>query len=791
MTLPGLNLLVNHQVRDLLLAGVFGAVASMAVFGLRSRMGNSRGLVRTAWIFLCGLEAGGAIWGAHFIGLLGYRPGVAFGFDTLKVLEALLVSVVASALAFGVAWSGREPLRLIAGGLLLTMAIGASHYMGVTGYVVAAHVQHEALTVWASMVAGLLFSIAALAAGDTADGWRRQVAGGGLLALGIGALHLIGVRAMTLEPTGAALPAGLVDGGVMALLVTTLALLMIMVGLCAAYIDDTGSREALARTRRLASASREGIVVLDSTGCVVDANLAFTRLIGEEVEALQGRRFMGELLTVDGGRLATDCTVEGALRPSGGDPFPVEAHACDLADSGSATLAVALRDLRERREAERIIRHLAEHDAMTGLMNRAALHRAIRAALERAAADAAACMVVCLNVDNSKDVNETLGHAAGDALLMKIAERLKRFEAEGVARAGRVGGNEFAVVVAGARGQGVVEASDMLDRLTRVLRRPFEADGQRIEPRVSVGVAGYPLDAQNVSDLLLHADLALKEARESGESFCFFSREYQNNQRLQRQLLGDLRLALGRPDELVVFYQPQAEAASGRICGFEALVRWRHPERGLLGPDRFIPMAEASGLIGALGEHVLRRACADAAAWPASVGVAVNLSALQLGDQRLVPLVHEVLIETGLSPSRLELEITETALTRDLQSALDTLRRLKALGVRIAMDDFGTGYSSLSTLHSFPFDRIKIDKSFVDGLGKLERSTVIVRSVLGIGRGLGIPVVAEGVETPAQREILRAEGCAELQGYLIGRPAPLEAQAGLLAACTGAQAHAA
>ena len=704
------------------------------------------------------------------------------------MLEALLVSVVASALAFGVAWSGREPLRLIAGGLLLALAIAATHYMGVTGYRVAADVRYDALTVWASVVAGLMLSVAALAAGDTADGWRRQAAGGGLLAVAIGSLHLIGVHAMTLTATNVASAPGLIDGGVMALLVTTLAVIMILVGLCAAYIDDSGSRDALARTRRLAGATREGIVVLDAAGFIIDANLAFTRLVGEEVEALQGRQLMGDMLSVEGGRLSVDCTVEGALRPGGGEPFPVEAHACDLAESGAGALAVALRDLRERREAERMIRHLAEHDAMTGLVNRAALHRAIRSALERATTDASMCMVVCLNVDNSKEVNETLGHAVGDALLLKVAERLKRFEADGVARAGRVGGNEFAIVASGGRGQGLVEASDMLERLARSLRRPFQVDGQRVEPQISIGVAGYPLDAQNVTDLLLHADLALKEARESGESFCFFSRDYQDTQRLQRQLLSDLRLALQRLDELVVFYQPQAEAASGRICGFEALVRWRHPERGLLGPDRFIPLAEEHGLIGALGEHVLRRACADAAAWPASVGVAVNLSALQLGDARIVTLVHEVLIETGLSPSRLELEITETALTRDLQAALDALRRLKALGVRIAMDDFGTGYSSLSTLHSFPFDRIKIDKSFVDGVGKLERSTVIVRSVLGIGRGLGIPVVAEGVETPAQREILRAEGCAELQGYLIGRPAPLEAHTALLSACAEATA---
>lgn len=274
---------------------------------------------------------------------------------------------------------------------------------------------------------------------------------------------------------------------------------------------------------------------------------------------------------------------------------------------------------------------------------------------------------------------------------------------------------------------------------------------------------------------MANADMALYRAKESGRGvYRFFKREMDDTIRERRNLARDLRQGIA-DNELIVHYQPLARAADGEVCGFEALVRWKHPTRGMIPPLDFIPVAEENGLIEALGDWVLRRACADAAAWEKPLRIAVNLSPIQLHNPALPTLVHEVLITTGLSPSRLELEITESALFKDYQRALDNLRRLKALGVRIAMDDFGTGFSSLSTLQSFPFDKIKIDKSFVENIHRHDRATAIVRAVLGLGRSLEIPVVAEGVETEEQILFLRGEDCAELQGYAIGRPAPVDA----------------
>ena len=385
-------------------------------------------------------------------------------------------------------------------------------------------------------------------------------------------------------------------------------------------------------------------------------------------------------------------------------------------------------------------------------------------------------MVINIEVSNYRETGEVYGMAAADALLCKIGDRLQRIGTK-PAFAARQHGADFTFVAYGPEGGTYESALEFVRWLGAKLRRSLDFGGTQLEPQLLFGVSACPHDAFTSDDLLNHASVALEQARREGEAnpdgCCLFSNDIHAALREQRALARDLKTGIAA-GQLVVYYQPQARLEDGALCGFEALVRWRHPERGMMPPDTFISVAEEAGLIGQLGEWVLRRACADAATWPRAMKVAVNLSPLQVSQDDLPELVHSILFETGLSPSRLELEITESALFQNYQRGLDILRRLKALGVRIAMDDFGTGFSSLSTLHSFPFDKIKIDKSFVEGIGTLERSTVIVRAVLGIGRGLSIPVVAEGVETPAQLQFLRDENCAEVQGYHIGRPAPQE-----------------
>ena len=377
--------------------------------------------------------------------------------------------------------------------------------------------------------------------------------------------------------------------------------------------------------------------------------------------------------------------------------------------------------------------------------------------------------VLCLDLDRFKPVNDTLGHPVGDALLRAVAARLLACVREGDTAA-RLGGDEFAVLQAGA---GQPEAAGALARrLVEALSAPYEVLGHQVVVGASVGVALAPGDGRDPDELLKRADMALYRAKADGRG-TFRSFEPGMDARLQaRRLLElDLRKALAA-GELELHYQPLVDLRTGAVSALEALLRWRHPARGLVPPGEFVPLAEEIGLIVPVGGWVLRRACADAAGWPGGVRVAVNLSAAQFRGRELVAAVVGALAAAGLAPARLELEITETVLLRDGEATLATLRELRALGVRIAMDDFGTGYSSLGYLRSFPFDKIKIDRCFVRDLGASADCEAIVRAVTGLGGSLGIATTAEGVETEEQLERLRAEGCDEAQGFHLGRPMP-------------------
>jgi len=432
-------------------------------------------------------------------------------------------------------------------------------------------------------------------------------------------------------------------------------------------------------------------------------------------------------------------------------------------------LVGVIEDVTERITNEARISHLAHHDALTDLPNRSAFNAALDVRLERAQEASTSFAVLSLDLDRFKEVNDVFGHPVGDLLMRAAADRLAA-EADG-AFVARVGGDEFMILMPDDVRRET--ALTLAERLVEVIGKELEVDDYLSQVGVSVGIAVYPDDGVDAATLLANADSALYRAKREGRGrVCFFESEMDRELRDRRLLQHDLRQALEQ-NQLLVYFQPQARM-DGEVIGFEALLRWNHPTRGFVPPDQFIPLAEENGLIIQIGEWVLREACREAASWPRPLQVAVNLSPVQFQAGDLERAIHQILLETGLAPTRLEVEITEGVLIGDFARALNLLRRLKALGIRIAMDDFGTGYSSLSYLQSFPFDKIKIDRSFISNLEATPQSAEIVRAVLSLAHALNIPVVAEGVETEAQRAFLEREACEEMQGYLVGRPDQIE-----------------
>ena len=440
-----------------------------------------------------------------------------------------------------------------------------------------------------------------------------------------------------------------------------------------------------------------------------------------------------------------------------------------VAFDGRDGYLVAVVDITERRKAEARIAHMAHHDGLTNLPNRDHFQDRLREALLRNKSGHRRIAVLCVDLDLFKNVNDSFGHPTGDRLLKQVAERLKA-EVGGDNLLARLGGDEF--VVALASDASPKEASDFAVRLINTLSACYDIDGIEVTVGASIGIALSPGDGESSEELMRNADMALYRAKSDGGGVHrFFEREMDRQAQKRRDMELDLRRAFAN-GEFELHYQPLVDIAADRISGFESLLRWRHPEKGMISPAEFVPVAEDIGLIVALGEWVLREACTEAVKWPSDVKVAVNLSPVQFRSRNLVQVVISALAHSGLSPRRLELEITESLFLAGTEANLAILHQLRELGVSISMDDFGTGYSSLSYLRSFPFDKIKIDRSFVKDLAERSDCVAIVRAISGLGRSLNITTTAESVETADQLDWLRAEGCNEVQGFLFSAARP-------------------
>ena len=545
--------------------------------------------------------------------------------------------------------------------------------------------------------------------------------------------------------------------------------------------------------RTLLESSPDALVISDANAIITVVNrqavqlfgYAPDELIGQPFDVLLPERYRGLDLALPKANGAT--TDPGKDRDlwaltRAGREFPISISVSPIDTEQGGMVAAAIRDMTERRANEERIEFLAHHDALTGLPNRLVVQSRFEQATAQAARTGAKVAVLCLDLDNFKTINDSLGHLTGDSLLKAVAERLRECARE-TDTISRQGGDEFLAVFAQLADTEAVGSA--IERLVQCFQAPCVADGHEIPVSFSLGIALYPDDGKDFGTLLQKADVAMYQAKAAGRNTYRFFDEAMNVASAENlQMRNGLRLALAR-DEFVMHYQPQIELATGRVVGAEALLRWRHPELGLVPPGRFIPVAEESGLIVPIGDWVLHEVCRQAVAWRDAGlpldSIAVNLSAVQFGRGNVESVVRSALSASGLDPSCLELELTESILIQNVESVLTTVKRLKLLGVRLSIDDFGTGYSSLSYLKRFAFDKLKIDQSFIRDLATDAENAAIVRAILQMAQGLGLKTIAEGVEGQPALESLLALRCDEAQGYLFARPMPAEQLAEYLA----------
>lgn len=763
----------GHVIAAVLICA-FSAIATMFVFH-RGQVSQSMRVTRV-WAAVAGVVTGLGIWATHFVAMLGYQPGFEVQYDGLITAVSALIAVLGFMTTSQILITSMSPLRRVASALIATVAVAVMHYYGMTALNVSALIEHDETYVTASIVvSGLFFAMTySIGLSDTRK-WRNFIGLGATLAA-VASLHFIGATGLNVIPLQGLVEARFaISANTLEVWVALVLGLILICAVMAAGFDSFVERFAAANRRKisiLANSALEGLFIVSRTGEVVEVNKAAQSLLGLPRAEILGREITALLplgKAFDPKTEGTKDWGERELTRADGTSLWADISLHVHQDREQRFSVFVVRDLTERRAHEAEIRTLAFQDKLTGLANRAAFKRAVDEHLD--AGEPPFIGMLLVNLKDFKSTNDQHGHEIGDVLLQQVAARIAGSLPEASTLA-RFAGDEYAILLPDLASAKPVTAT--AKTLFQAVRVPVSCDGRDIPVEISIGAVCMRKGRTDFQSLLKAAERALSAAkRQERTRFRLYDAELHSQQELGKALEADLAHAVAR-DEFVLHYQPKVDAKSRKVVGYEALIRWNRPGHGLVYPDAFIPIAEKSDMINAIGAWTIRRACRDAMTWAKDVHVSVNLSGRQFLDVDLGANVLQALSESGLPGERLELEITETALVQNAEIAARVLKQLKTLGISIALDDFGTGYSSMSYVQSFEFDRIKIDKSFVDELGQDKKATSIVETIVYLGRALSVPIVAEGVETEAQAQFLTAINCRELQGYLIARPMPFE-----------------
>lgn len=746
----------QHNWPLLFVAVCVCVAGSLAAVFMLSRARQCVKAHRNLWLAIAGAVLGGTIWATHFIAMLSYDIPVSY--QVMETGLSIVVAVAISCLATftSVYVAGRQ--GAVIAGIFLGLAIATMHAIGLSAISASVVMDADATTTVVACLLGGAFSVTSMLLLSRQITGFRLVSAALLIACAVCIHHMVSMSGLTIVPlySDAADMLTFIDRVGIAVGVCIVSSLLIAVGVAALFFD-----RHLTDVKGLANATFEAVVLVRA-GVIVHANERFSALTGKPVAELKSMVLSDFLLERQGS--------QGTLNSADG-PLPVEIVEGVIEYRGRETSVFGLRDISERLETSRQLTHLASHDPLTGLLNRRSFDSQSEAAIAEARAGGNSVALLTLDLDRFKLVNDVHGHADGDLVLQQVAEVLTT-SFSGTAISGRIGGDEFSVLLPGCQS---FEAHHAASAFMTAFKSMFGKHDKASALGVSIGIATIPEHGDDLKHVQNNADAALYRAKSLGKGrICAFDRFLDQQLRTRRRLEEELRGAV-EAGELFLLYQPIVDGTTSEIKGYEALLRWRHPTYGVLSPDVFIEAAEESGSIIEIGKWVLEEACRQAASWDHKLFVAVNVSARQLLCADLIDHVTTALTTSRLSSKRLELEITETSLLEDRPDVADCLDALTSLGVKLVMDDYGTGYSSLSNLRRYPFDKMKIDRSFVAALGEDPVAEVIIDCALALGKSLGISVVIEGVETEQQRMRLANKAPDLLQGFLFGRPEPMPA----------------
>lgn len=758
----------------IVLAVAIGVGACLSSVILFSRARNHRGRIRWLWFGLAVMMFGIGVWATHFVAMLAEQPAMQMGYALVPtILSVTLVSLGAiPGFALMLAPSP-SMIRRFGSGVILGSSVAAMHFTGMAAMRFDGRLAYNPEYVIVAISLGIILSTLAWRRVEELPRAAAVVEVATLLVLGIAAVHFISMAGTRYVPGPAPTIEGILIGRNATLASAGACALVAGTALIIGLFDQRWrwTRDEAARLRALADCTIEGLLI-HTDGVILWANSVICDMLGSDAGRLAGRKVID--LAAPGWReviglhlsAASQSLDEIEVTGAEGLLLRVELASRRIDYEGKSAGLIALRDITERRKTEARIEHLAYNDSLTGLANRARFDEAL-AAMITSADERQPISLLIIDLDRFKAVNDLHGHPIGDRVLQHVASRMQRLVRSDDLVA-RLGGDEFAIVVPKTT---VEAATSLAGRIIESLCKPFEVDGFILVIGASVGLAMAPANANRAATLMQASDFALGRAKREGRNrLCFFEAGMDVRFRERQAIEQDLRLAIEK-ETLDVHYQPLVDCVTRQTIGYEALVRWHHAERGWISPAEFIPIAEEAGLILPLGQLVLERAAAAACEWADDMTLAVNLSPRQFHNPTLPEDIIATITRLGLPAHRLELEITESVLIDDSVRALEILKRLKAYGMRIALDDFGTGYSSLGTLRQFPFDKLKIDRSFVNNLGIDPDATSMVNAILAMGSSLRLTVTAEGVETQIQLDTLCAAGCDIMQGFLLGRPA--------------------